>query len=571
MKHSIAIKIFSLSVGILIMMIIVAILNSIQVIHLGGEVSDIANKAIPLSSSAAQLNESGLRRRIAFERLYREYQIPIPDTSVISEAETNFKKFTVLVNEDVKKSRSYLSNPPDNRNDQELYAKARELVSEIESSFSQQTDVAQRVLNGLRQGDFVVDKQLMEINIKAQSIMQNKRSELQDLTLVIANNSVNRAKIAEQKVLWSSLVVTLLALALGLWGAWFLSKRLANPIMSLLKSTQAVQSGNLSVKIEGLPEDEIGQLGDSMNLMIAELRKKHDLQAVISTYIDPRVVEKIILPGRAEVLAGQKQIMTIMFSDIAGFTSISERLSPTSLVKMVNRYFTVMTECIKAEGGIIDKFIGDAIMAYWGPPFISEDEQAAAACRAAIRQRDALIQFRKELPDLLGLRKDIPEINIRIGLATGEVVVGNIGSDTARSYTVMGDIVNLASRLESANKQYGTSIIISEVTMRMADIHIEAMELDRIIVKGKSEPVEIYELLSTSGDLSVESELRRTRFNEAIIAYRAQDWLVSGAIFKELFEKYNDKTAKTFIDRINLLTTHSLGEGWDGVWRMTTK
>jgi len=571
MKHSIAIKIFSLSVGILIMMIIVAILNSIQVVHLGGEVSDIANKAIPLSSSAAQLNESGLRRRIAFERLFREYQMPNPDTSVVNEAETNFKKFTVLVNEDVKQLRSYLSNPPVNRNDQELYAKARELVSEIESSFNQQTDIAHRILNGLKQRDLLVDKQLMEINVKAQSNLQNKRSELQKMAVVIANSSVARAKIAEQKVLWSSLVVTLLALALGLWGAWFLSKRLANPIMSLLKSTQAVHGGNLSVKIEGLPEDEIGQLGDSMNLMIAELRKKHDLQAVISTYIDPRVVEKIILPGRAEVLAGQKQIMTIMFSDIAGFTSISERLSPTSLVKMVNRYFTVMTECIKAEGGIIDKFIGDAIMAYWGPPFISEDEQAAAACRAAIRQRDALIQFRKELPDLLGLRKDIPEINIRIGLATGEVVVGNIGSDTARSYTVMGDIVNLASRLESANKQYGTSIIISEVTMRMADIHIEAMELDRIIVKGKSEPVEIYELLSITGDLSAESELRRTRFNEAIIAYRAQDWLVSGAIFKELFEKYNDKTAKTFIDRINLLTTHSLGEGWDGVWRMTTK
>lgn len=571
MKHSIAIKIFSLSVGILIMMIIVAILNSIQVVHLGGEVSDIANKAIPLSSNAAHLNESGLRRRIAFERLYREYQMPIPDTSVISEAETNFKKFTVLVNEDVKQLRLYLSNPPDNRSDQELYAKARELVSEIESTFSQQTDISLRVLNGLKKGDLLVDKQLMEINVKAQSNLQNKRSELQKMAVVIANSSVARAKIAEQKVLWSSLVVTLLALALGLWGAWFLSKRLANPIMSLLKSTQAVHGGNLSVKIEGLPEDEIGQLGDSMNLMIAELRKKHDLQAVISTYIDPRVVEKIILPGRAEVLAGQKQIMTIMFSDIAGFTSISERLSPTSLVKMVNRYFTVMTECIKAEGGIIDKFIGDAIMAYWGAPFISEDQQAAAACRAAIRQRDALVLFRKELPDLLGLRKDIPEINIRIGLATGEVVVGNIGSDTARSYTVMGDIVNLASRLESANKQYGTSIIISEVTMRMADIHIEAMELDRIIVKGKSEPVEIYELLSTSGDLSAESELRRTRFNEAIIAYRAQDWLVSGAIFKELFEKYNDKTAKAFIDRINLLTSHSLGEGWDGVWRMTTK
>lgn len=571
MKHSIAIKIFSLSVGILIMMIIVAVLNSFQVVQLGSEVSDIANKAIPLSSNAAQLNESGLRRRIAFERLFREYQLAVPDSAAIHEAETNFETFTLLVSKNVVQLRKYLANPPNNSNDQELYAKARELVSEIEVTFTQQTDIARRLLKRVKYGDKVVDAELMEINIKTQSILQNKRSELQKMAVLIAKNSVDRAKIAEQKVLWSSLIITLLALALGLWGAWFLSKRLANPIMSLLKSTQAVHGGNLAITIEGLPEDEIGQLGDSMNIMIAELRKKQDLQAVMSTYIDPRVVEKIILPGRAEVLAGQKQIMTIFFSDIAGFTSISERLSPSGLVKMVNRYFTLMTECIKAEGGIIDKFIGDSIMAYWGPPFIIEEEQAAAACRAAIRQREALVQFRQELPDLLGLRKDIPEINIRIGLATGEVVVGNIGSDTARSYTVMGDIVNLASRLESANKQYGTSIIISEATMRMADRHIEAMELDRIIVKGKTEPVEIYELLSLNGELDADIELRRIRFAEALVAYRNQDWLVAGAVFTELFEKFNDKTAKTFIERISLLHTHSLGSGWDGVWRMMSK
>ncbi|MFM9004813.1 MAG: adenylate/guanylate cyclase domain-containing protein, partial [Flavobacteriales bacterium] len=309
----------------------------------------------------------------------------------------------------------------------------------------------------------------------------------------------------------------------------------------------------------------------SMNKMIAELRKKQDQQAVMSTYIDPRIVEKIILPGRVEVLAGQKQIMTILFCDIAGFTGISERLSPTGLVKMVNRYFTIMTECIQAEGGIIDKFIGDAIMAYWGPPFIIESEQAAAACRAALRMRDALVQFRIELPEILGLRKDIPEISIRIGLATGEVVAGNIGSAAARSYTVMGDVVNLASRLESANKQYSTSILISEETMRMADVYIEALELDRIVVKGKSEPVEIYELLSLQGQLPSELEQRRQRFNQAISAYRKQDWLAAAAIFTELTEKFKDNTAGMFCERIKLLKEHALGHGWDGVWRMTSK
>jgi adenylate cyclase len=571
MKHSIALKIFSLAVGVLIMMIVAAVLNSIQVIHLGDQVRNISTTGIPIAVHSAQINESGLRRRIAFERLYREYQMPVKDSSVIREAESNFEKFTLLVSQNIDSLRGALSRSPDNRDDQELYAQAREVATEIEGLFLQQTDIARRVLSKAKFGETSYSSDLMEINVAAQTTLQIKRGELDDIAVKIANASVYRARVAEQMVLWSSLVVTLLSLILGLWGAWFLSKRLANPIMRLVRSTEDVHDGNLSVTIEGLPEDEIGQLGDSMNRMIEELRKKQDLQAVISTYIDPRVVEKIILPGRAEVLAGQKQIMTILFCDIAGFTGISERLSPTGLVKMVNRYFTIMTECIKAEGGIIDKFIGDAIMAYWGPPFIAEGEQAAAACRAAIRQRDALDQFRNELPEIIGLRKDIPEINIRIGLATGEVVVGNIGSDTARSYTVMGDIVNLSARLESANKQFGTTIIISEATMRMADLHVEVMELDRIVVKGKSEPVEIYELLALRGTISDTVELRRQRFNEALAAYRRQDWLAARAVFSELVENYDDKTARVFLDRISLLETHALGAGWDGVWRMTTK
>jgi adenylate cyclase len=230
-----------------------------------------------------------------------------------------------------------------------------------------------------------------------------------------------------------------------------------------------------------------------------------------------------------------------------------------------------MTECIKAEGGIIDKFIGDAIMAYWGPPFIKEEDQAAAACRAALKQKEALIQFRKELPELLGLRKNLPEIDIRIGIATGEVVVGNIGSDTARSYTVMGDVVNLASRLESANTQYGSVIMISDITLRMAETQIEVRELDKIVFKGKTEPVKVYELLSIEGALSTEDEAKTKRFSEGLEAYRKQDWLAAEAIFNELVDKYDDKPSHTFVNRIALLEKHNIGSGWDGVWRMNTK
>lgn len=571
MKHSIALKIFGLAVFILLLMIAVAVVNSIEVIKLGNEVESISQTDMPISGHAADLNECGLRRRIAFERLYREYAAPIPDTSVIKEAEINFKKFTLAVAKKIVLLRSDLDTLPERRRDQENFVHARELVSQIESAFEQQSDIAIRVLESRKARTGNENKELMEINVKLQTVMQNDRSELQAVALTIAEDAVARAKKSELRVLWSSLTITLLALFLGLWGAWVLSRKLTNPILQLLKSTKDVQGGNLSVNIANLPEDEIGQLGESLNKMIGELREKQALQTIISTYIDPRIVEKIIIPGRTEILAGQRQIMTIMFTDLAGFTKIGEQLSPTGLVKLTNRYFTIMTECIQAEQGIIDKFIGDAIMAYWGPPFVKEEEQAAAACRAALRQKEALIQFRKELPELLGLRKNLPEIDIRIGIATGEVVVGNIGSDTARSYTVMGDVVNLASRLEAANKQYGTVIMISDITLRMAETQIEVRELDTIVFKGKTEPVKVYELLSLECELSTEEETKAKRFSEGLEAYRKQDWLASEAIFNELVDKYDDKPSHTFVKRIAMLETHNIGSGWDGVWRMNTK
>ncbi len=571
MKHSIALKIFALAVGILVLMMIVSIMNSVAVIKLGQNVQAITTVGVPVARDAADLNEAGLRRRIAFERLYREYGSPQPDPQVISEAEPNFEKFSKAVETGVAQMRKDLSILPNDPKEQELFVKARELVTQIESIFEQQGEMARHILKNRKEGVGGNNDELMQINVRAQTLLQEKRSQLQDIGSEIALNASAKAKKGEIGVLWSSLFITLLALALGLWGAWVLSRKLARPIMTLLKSTQAVHHGDLGVTIQGLPDDEIGRLGDSLNEMIGELRRKQELQAMISTYIDPRIVEKVILPGRPEVLAGQKQIMTLLFTDLVGFSTISEQLSPTALVKLVNRYLTIMSECIQAEQGIIDKYIGDAIMAYWGPPFISEEDQAAAACRAAIRQRDALTEFRKELPDLLGLRKDLPLIDIRIGLATGEVVVGNIGSDTTRSYTVIGDTVNLASRLESANKEYGTLILISEGTMRMADLKVETREIDQIVVKGKSEPVKVYELLSRQNELSPEWIQRRSRFSDGLAAYRKQDWVAASMIFEELADKYGDKPSKVFMNRISLMEKHALGSGWDGVWRMTQK
>jgi adenylate cyclase len=426
-------------------------------------------------------------------------------------------------------------------------------------------------LQARKAGDRAKAEELLEFTFKGQIELRELRSKLQSVTAQMAELSAQDAEKRKNRVLISSSATTLLAVVLGLGAAWIISRNMAKPLLELLSTTRKVQGGDFCAHVGKLPEDEIGQLGASFNLMVDELRRKQDLQKAIGSYIDPRIVEKVIVPGRPEDVMGQKRLMTVLFTDLVGFTTLGENLTAGGLVHVINRYFTLMSECVQKERGIIDKFIGDAIMAYWGPPFVAEEEQAIAACRAALAQVDALARFRAELPDLMGLRKNLPEINLRIGLATGEVVVGNIGSETARSYTVMGDTVNLASRLESANTMYGTRILISEETRRMVERGMATREVDLLAVKGKSDPVGIYELLAEQGKQKPEEEQKIKRAEAALGAYRKQDWSGAEGMFREMVEKYGDEPGRTFLGRIALMREHPPGPGWDGVWRMTTK
>ncbi|NBR97494.1 MAG: adenylate/guanylate cyclase domain-containing protein, partial [Verrucomicrobia bacterium] len=233
-------------------------------------------------------------------------------------------------------------------------------------------------------GDRPKAKELLEFTFKGQMELRELRSKLQRVTSQMAEISAQDAEMRKNRVLISSSATTLLAVILGLGAAWMISRNMAQPLLDLLVSTRRVQSGDLSAHTGKLPEDEIGQLGENFNLMVGELRRKADLQKAIGSYIDPRIVEKVILPGRPEDVMGQKRLMTVLFTDLVGFTTLGENLTAGGLVHVINRYFTLMSECVQKEKGIIDKFIGDAIMAYWGPPFIAEEEQGMAACRAAL-------------------------------------------------------------------------------------------------------------------------------------------------------------------------------------------
>ena len=235
-----------------------------------------------------------------------------------------------------------------------------------------------------------------------------------------------------------------------------------------------------------------------------------------------RGLSKTLLAQQSRSDSGQRQVMTLFFSDIVGFSRISELLTPTGLVNLINEYLTLASAPIKDHHGVINQFIGDAVSAFWGAPFVDQAEHAKLACYAALEQFDQLVKLRRALPDLLGIRKGIPVINVRIGLASGEVVTGNVGSENSKSYTVMGPAVQLAEKLEEANKTYGTRILIAAKTRELAGEVIETREIDTFTLNNPSAPEPIYELMGISGSLDESLMELRERFQAALFAYREQ-------------------------------------------------
>jgi class 3 adenylate cyclase len=340
----------------------------------------------------------------------------------------------------------------------------------------------------------------------------------------------------------------------------------------LLLGTAAVERGALDTVIPITSRDEIGQLTRSFNSMVGELRVKAQIRDIFGKYVDPRIVARLIDRPELTDAKGSRREMTIFFCDMKDFTAFSEGMTPAALVNVLNRFMTVMSEPVRHHNGIIDKYIGDEVMAFWGPPFTDAEKHPALACLAALDQLAALGAFRAELPELTGLRRGIPEIDIRIGIATGDAVVGSIGSEQTRNYTVIGDTVNLASRLVGANKSYGTRALVSEATSRFIADLVETREIDTVIVVGKTEPHRIFELIGRKGEVDSDRLALRDAYVEALGAYRRKAWEEARAGFEGCLTIVpDDGPSKAFLSRIAQFSADTPSSNWDGVWSLAGK
>jgi adenylate cyclase len=300
--------------------------------------------------------------------------------------------------------------------------------------------------------------------------------------------------------------------------------------------------------------------------MIFEEREKRKIRKTFSQYLSPDVIsliekdpQKYIRPG------GEVKELTVMFSDIRSFTTISEGLTPDELVKLLNEYLGEMTEIVFANQGTLDKYIGDAIMAFWGSPYPQEDH-TARGCNCALQMGRTL----KKL-NVKWQAEKRPPISIGIGLNTGLLNVGNMGSAKRLSWTVMGDNVNLASRLEGINKEYHTQIVISEATYRAVADRFVCRELDKIRVKGKLQPVTIYELLDVAAE-QPKYEALLSQFEDAMASYRAQDWKEAVSKFSEVLAAFpKDGPSLVFLERATEFLENAPEPDWDGVYVMKSK
>ncbi len=299
--------------------------------------------------------------------------------------------------------------------------------------------------------------------------------------------------------------------------------------------------------------------------VLTEEKKKKEIKDAFSRYVAPSLVSDILKDPAKLVLGGEERRLTVFFSDIRGFTTISEGLTPQALVKLINDYLTPMTDIILKSGGTVDKYMGDAIMAFWGAPVWQEDH-AVRAANTALEMMEKLRLMQAEWE-----KRGIPKLDIGIGLSTGRLTVGNMGSHMRFDYTVMGDSVNLGSRLEGLNKEYGTHIIVPKFTYEDIKNEFILRQLDLIRVKGKKVPIRIYELM---GRKDAGDKLREAAgvFEAGLQAYMRRDWDSAESHFRKTQDLIpGDAPSTVFLNRVKSMRETALPDDWDGVCVMKTK
>lgn len=341
---------------------------------------------------------------------------------------------------------------------------------------------------------------------------------------------------------------------LGAAGAFGLAYLLIRRVEALRRATVRIREGDFETRVPVRGKDEIAALAKAMNDMTEGLK-------ALELYTDPALARNVLENAGFAQAEGVRREGSVFFCDVAGFTAIAERTPPETLVERLNRHFALLGDCLREEGGYLDKFNGDAVMAFWGPPFVAGGDFAERACRAALASLAAALA-QAERDRAAGTDPFL----VRIGIATGPVVVGNIGSRTKKNYTVIGDTANLASRLEGANKRYGSRILVDGRTRDLAVARVSFREVDQLRVAGKETPVRVFEPLGLTGRVEPARLETARRYEAALGLYRRRDFKEALKELDALLEAVpHDGPGSWLAGECERLAAHPPHPGWEAV------
>jgi adenylate cyclase len=575
-SQSIRRKIVGVALGLIILMVVTSALSMFMSAQVGHLLAELTNDYVPAYSNLARANIRSLERALALRQMVIAKMETPPDEEAYKVRLKAYRDKDSEVEQEAAAARKHInaiivdpSTPSDNaalaRIDTRIEIATTDLRRDMATASTKliaalEAGKLDEVHRMIAQADALRD----EFTGKVEAIRADMLSQVFASTANVIRN--------QRQAIIISAIVTALAAAVGWIFSLLVASGITRPVRQLLQGTREVEAGRLDQSIDVSTQDEIGQLSAAFNRMVEQLRRNERIRETFGRYIDPRVVEGLIDRPEVALTQGQRRVMTIMFCDMKGFTAMSEGMTPQGLVKIVNCYLSTMSEPIRGNRGIIDKYIGDAIMAYWGPPFIEDTDQARLACAAAVDMAERVPALRRQLPELLGMRAIPVECDIRIGVATGEVLTGSIGSEFMMSFTVMGDAVNLASRLEGANKVYGTRVLVAQDTAAALGPAFELREIDRLTVVGQSVAQTIFEVMARSGELTPSQRQLRTRYAEALAAYRASRWDEAKAAFNSALEIVpGDGPSLAMLARIDQFIANPPAVDWEGSWQMEHK
>jgi class 3 adenylate cyclase len=573
-KQSIRRRIVAIAAGLIVLMVATSVLSMVMVGRVGHLLDELTARYIPVNAHLTRINILSLERALALRRMVIAKMQEPPDEIGYKARKQLYDAKDAEVDSEAQAARNLInaiiedtSTPSDNAALARIDSRLESLVSDTRRHLKQESaelllELDARDFPAVRRGLARADALRDELDEKIDAI----RTEMVKTSF----GAIATIRSEQTQAVWISAIVTMLAAIVGLIFANLVSGGIIRSVRQLLEGTRAVEAGQLDQSIDVTTGDEIGQLAAAFNRMVVQLRDNQRVRETFGKYIDPRVVEGLIDRPNLTAAEGQRRVMTVLFCDLKGFTSLSEGMTPQGLVKVMNRYLSIMSEPIRSNRGIIDKYIGDGIMAYWGPPFVDEADHARFACLAALEMIERIVTLRQEIPELLGVRgTPMEKCDLRIGVATGEALVGSIGSDVMMSYTVMGDVVNLASRLEGANKVYGTRNLVSGRTIAAADTAVEVREVDRVVVAGHTHSEVIFEILGRKGELTSQQLSSRDKYLEGLAAYREQRWDDAlRALNASLEPMPDDGPSMALLKRVESLQANPPSKGWDGSWRL---